>query len=182
MSTFKQRMALMLASEDGHSEIVNTLVRSHADVNVRNKDGESALDLAKLNHHDSVVDILIGVQNQPTVNDEFYPEEHFNLKEVESSSTRMTIDNSASESKVSIANLSYCPPQLKAKRMRFVRQKAVKSIKKPLHILSVALGQRNISSRLWNQDSKIPKQDPKIPKLHILTFAFRQRTLAVTSD
>ena len=51
--------ALLLASEAGHSKIVDTLIDAGADANAKDKDGETALMLAVRGNHSKIVGALI---------------------------------------------------------------------------------------------------------------------------
>jgi len=50
--------ALMLASRNGHKEVVKLLLKKGADVNAKNKGGWTALMLATLYGHKEIVEIL----------------------------------------------------------------------------------------------------------------------------
>ncbi len=52
------KTALMWASENGYEEIAQALIAVKSDVNAYNKDGLTALDLAKNNGHSEVVAML----------------------------------------------------------------------------------------------------------------------------
>jgi ankyrin repeat protein len=49
---------LMLAAADGYAEAVKALIELKANVNVRNAEAKSALELAKQGGHDDVVALL----------------------------------------------------------------------------------------------------------------------------
>ncbi len=51
--------ATMLASRNGHTDVVQLLVDAHAELNVTAKYNLSALMLAVINHHDNIVRILV---------------------------------------------------------------------------------------------------------------------------
>ncbi len=51
--------AIMLASRNGHTDVVQLLVDAHAELNVTAKYNLSALMLAVINHHDYIVRILV---------------------------------------------------------------------------------------------------------------------------
>ena len=51
--------ALLLASEGGHTEIVQQLLKSGANIDAQTKEGESALMKACRNGHDDVVKLLL---------------------------------------------------------------------------------------------------------------------------
>jgi len=48
----------MIASHEGHTEIVKHLLAAKADVNAVNKDGTTALQIASLKHHAKIVELL----------------------------------------------------------------------------------------------------------------------------
>ena len=50
--------ALILASQDGHYQVVELLLKEHADVNHQAQDGVTALILASENGHYQVIDLL----------------------------------------------------------------------------------------------------------------------------
>jgi len=49
---------LIMASKNGHQEIVQTLLEANADVNAKTSNGATALMLASQNHHREVVQLL----------------------------------------------------------------------------------------------------------------------------
>lgn len=51
--------AIMLASLNGHTDVVQFLVDAHAELNMTAKYNLSALMLAVINHHDHIVRILV---------------------------------------------------------------------------------------------------------------------------
>ncbi len=51
--------ALMIASENGHSNVIKVLIEKGAQVNMQNNDGLSALMIASENGHSNVVKVLI---------------------------------------------------------------------------------------------------------------------------
>ena len=51
--------ALMIASHDGHTEVVKLLLDKGAQVNMQGKDGGSALMIASQNGHTEVVKLLL---------------------------------------------------------------------------------------------------------------------------
>lgn len=57
------KTALMLASSKGHVEIVDMLLSTSADVNIRDNKGNTALHHAIMKHHWNVVQILLGHPN-----------------------------------------------------------------------------------------------------------------------
>jgi serine/threonine-protein phosphatase 6 regulatory ankyrin repeat subunit B len=50
--------ALMLASQNGHLEVIQALLAAKADVNARQRDGSAALMLALQNNHPEVAKLL----------------------------------------------------------------------------------------------------------------------------
>ena len=49
----------MLSSENGHTQVIEQLLKEHADVNVQNKNGWTALMIASQNGHTHVVEQLL---------------------------------------------------------------------------------------------------------------------------
>ena len=49
----------MVASFNGHHQVVELLIKEHADVNTQEKDGWTALMIASENGHHQVVELLI---------------------------------------------------------------------------------------------------------------------------
>ncbi len=54
--------ALIIAVLNGHTKIVDLLIKAHADVDVQNKYGDTALMWAAFNGHTKIVDLLIKAQ------------------------------------------------------------------------------------------------------------------------
>ncbi|MFT5656993.1 MAG: ankyrin repeat protein [Gammaproteobacteria bacterium] len=50
--------ALIIASYEGHSATVESLLKSSANINAMNKDGVTPLSIAKLRKHDNIVGML----------------------------------------------------------------------------------------------------------------------------
>jgi ankyrin repeat protein len=50
----------MIAAQKGHKESITALLQGGAAVDAKTEDGETALDIAKSNHHAEVVAILRG--------------------------------------------------------------------------------------------------------------------------
>ncbi len=51
--------ALMIASQEGHTEVANMLIEKGADVNAQNNDGYTALMLASKEGHKEIANLLI---------------------------------------------------------------------------------------------------------------------------
>ena len=51
--------ALMLASLNGHQQVVELLLKQHADINTQNEGGWTALMIASLNGHHQIVELLV---------------------------------------------------------------------------------------------------------------------------
>ena len=49
----------MLASENGHFQVVELLLKEHADINQQEEDGWTALMLASENGHFQIVELLL---------------------------------------------------------------------------------------------------------------------------
>ncbi len=56
---------LMLAAREGHAALVEALIREGASVNLRNAQGQTALDLARAKRHAAIVDGLIRAGARP---------------------------------------------------------------------------------------------------------------------
>ena len=62
--------ALILASKNGHSETVSTLINFNADVNIQNKNGWTALITASQNGHSETVTILVNSNADVNIQEE----------------------------------------------------------------------------------------------------------------
>ena len=53
----------MIASQNGHTEVIEQLLKEHPDVNIQNKEGVTCLMKANENGHNQVIEQLLkGVQ------------------------------------------------------------------------------------------------------------------------
>ena len=59
ISLYNGNTPLIVASEYGHTPIVEYLIQNKADINARNNDGKTPLILAKENGHEEIVKHLI---------------------------------------------------------------------------------------------------------------------------
>ena len=61
------RTALMVASKNGHQQVVELLLNEKADLNIQNNDGMTALMLASKNGHQQVVELLLNEKADPNI-------------------------------------------------------------------------------------------------------------------